>query len=104
LLRPILHIVMHFAVPAIVAGAFFRKKWLTAWLVMLAGLAIDLDHLLANPVFDPNRCSLGFHPLHSWVAAVVYAGLAIWPAGRILGIGLLLHLGLDGVDCLLISW
>lgn len=91
---------MHIALPGILAVACFRKKWWRAWLIMLAGLLIDLDHLLAVPVFDPDRCSLGFHPLHGWVAGGIYGGMAVWPASRIFGIGLLLHLGLDGLDCI----
>lgn len=71
---------------------------------MLMALLIDFDHLLADPIFDPNRCSLGFHPLHGWPAASVYLLLAVFPASRILGVGLLLHLGLDGLDCLWMRW
>ncbi len=100
MLRPLLHIVLHFAVPGLAAVGFWRRKWLLAWLVMLTALLIDFDHLLADPIFDPNRCSLGFHPLHGWVAASTYLLLALFPASRLLGAGLLLHLGLDGLDCL----
>jgi len=68
-------------------------------MVMLLGLLIDLDHLLADPVFDPNRCSVGFHPLHSWVAVASYVGLALHPRTRVLGVGLLIHIVLDLTDC-----
>ena len=27
-------------------------------------MMVDLDHLIADPIFDPQRC-IGFHPLHS---------------------------------------
>lgn len=101
MLRPIMHIFLHFAAPGVVAGVFFRPRWRRAWLLMLATMLIDLDHLLAVPVFDPDRCSLGFHPLHGWVAALGYLALTIWPSGRMVGAGLLLHLGLDGLDCLM---
>lgn len=67
---------------------------------MLATLLVDLDHLLANPVFDPNRCSIGFHPLHSYYAIVVYVGLLFFPKTRIVAIGLLLHMATDCLDCL----
>lgn len=100
MLRPILHIVLHLAVPGAVAALCWRRQWLRAWLIMLVALLIDLDHLLANPIFDPDRCSLGFHPLHGWLAAAAYLLLALFPASRLLGVGLLLHLGLDGLDCL----
>lgn len=104
MLRPLLHIVFHLAVPGATAALFWRRQWLRAWLVMLMALLIDFDHLLADPIFDPNRCSLGFHPLHGWPAASVYLLLAVFPASRILGVGLLLHLGLDGLDCLWMRW
>ena len=98
-LHPVVHMMLHFLVPGLVAKGFFGEKWLKAWFVMLAAMLIDLDHLLADPVFDPDRCSIGFHPLHGWVAGGVYLVLAAVPVTRILGVGLLIHLGLDGVDC-----
>lgn len=66
---------------------------------MIATMAVDLDHLLANPIYDPDRCSIGFHPLHSYIAIGVYAVLLIFPRLRIMAIGLLIHIALDYVDC-----
>ncbi|HHE75110.1 MAG: hypothetical protein DRH90_12380 [Deltaproteobacteria bacterium] len=96
----ILHILLHFAIPGVVAGLAFRDKWLTSWLVMMSSMIIDIDHLLANPIFDPNRCSIGFHPLHSTTAIILYPLLLLIPKLRLLGIGLLIHIGLDALDCL----
>jgi hypothetical protein len=96
----ILHILLHFAVPGTVAGLAFRDKWLTSWLIMMSAMIIDLDHLLANPIFDPNRCGIGFHPLHSTAAIIIYPLLLLIPRLRLLGIGLLIHIGLDALDCL----
>ena len=62
----ILHNLAHVLVPGVIAWLFFRSRWRNVWLVMLASMLVDLDHLLADPVFDPDRCGLGFHPLHSW--------------------------------------
>lgn len=93
------HILLHFAVPAIVARVFFKDKWLKAWLIMVATMVVDLDHLLADPIYDPDRCSIGYHPLHSWPAIVAYTGLAVWPKTRLIGLGLLIHMALDGIDC-----
>ncbi|MFN2354332.1 MAG: DUF6122 family protein [Desulfopila sp.] len=59
-----------------------------------------LDHLLGDPVFDPSRCSIGFHPLHSGLAISVYLGMADVPATRLIGVGLLIHMGLDGLNCI----
>jgi hypothetical protein len=67
---------------------------------MLCGILIDLDHLLAQPMFDPNRCSINFHPLHSYYAIAIYFVLAIFKKTRILGIGLMIHIIADVVDCL----
>ena len=96
----ILHILLHFAIPGVVVGLAFRDKWLTNWLVMMSSMIIDIDHLLANPIFDPNRCSIGFHPLHSTTAIILYPLLLLIPKLRLLGIGLLIHIGLDALDCL----
>jgi len=68
---------------------------------MLSTMAIDLDHLLANPIFDPNRCGMGLHPLHTIWAAVAYAGLLLLPKWQIraIGLGCLWHLCTDSMDC-----
>ena len=98
-LRPILHLVLHVAVPAGVAALWYRKTWLRAWLWMMAGWLIDVDHLLADPVYAPDRCGIGFHPLHTAPAVALYALLTVPRRTRLLGIGLLIHIGLDALDC-----
>ena len=100
----ILHILLHFAIPGTVAGLAFRDKWLTSWLIMMSAMIIDLDHLLANPIFDPNRCSIGFHPLHTIGVIIFYPLLLLVPRLRLLGLGLLIHIGLDALDCLRIGF
>lgn len=70
---------------------------------MIATMLVDLDHLLANPIFNPMRCSIGFHPLHSVPAIIVY-GLMFFVSNKyskIVGLGLLLHMLADWSDCLL---
>ena len=62
-------------------------------------MLVDLDHLLANPIYDPNRCSIGFHPMHQPVMFVVYFVLLLFPKTRLIGLGLLVHMVLDGMDC-----
>ena len=99
-LRPILHLVLHAAVPAAVALIWYRDRWLQAWLWMMAGWLIDLDHLLADPIYSPGRCSIGFHPLHTAPAIMAYALLTVPRRTRPLGVGLLIHIGLDALDCL----
>lgn len=99
MIRTTIHLVLHAAVPAVAARAVYRDRWRTAWLVMMATMVVDLDHLLATPVFDPNRCSIGFHPLHTWPAVAGYVLLTAWPKARWVGLGLLIHMALDLIDC-----
>ena len=95
-----LHLALHVAVPGLVAALFFRPAWARAWLVMLLTMLVDLDHLLATPVYDPARCSIGFHPLHTAPAIALYAVLALPEKTRLVGLGLLIHMALDGLDCI----
>jgi hypothetical protein len=99
-LLPILHLVLHVAVPGITARLAYRKIWLKAWLIMTLTMLVDLDHLLASPIYDPGRCGIGFHPLHTFPAIGAYFLLLLVPKLRIVGLGLLLHMGLDVMDCL----
>lgn len=94
-----LHLLLHVLVPLVCAATFYRTRWLAAFGLMMLGMAIDIDHLLATPIYDAGRCSIGFHPLHTVVPILVYAALVAHPKTRILGIGLCLHIGLDALDC-----
>ena len=98
----ILHVILHFFLPLAVAKAVWREKWIRPFLIMAITIAVDLDHLLADPIFDPTRCSINKHPLHSWPAIVVYLLCLLSPNSRILALGLLIHMALDGTDCLLL--
>jgi hypothetical protein len=100
MIRSVAHLLLHFVVPGIAARLFFAERWKRAWLIMGLTMIVDLDHLLATPVFDPNRCSIGFHPLHSYPAIAVYLVLAAVTRTRLAGVGLLIHMALDGIDCL----
>ena len=106
-LRHILHYGFHVLAPFFFGKLFWKENWWKAGLIMLGTMAIDLDHVLADPVFDPGRCSIRFHPLHTpWAGAVYAAGLAIpaWP-WRAVAVGCLWHLCTDAVDCMLAgSW
>lgn len=98
-MRPLIHLALHIFVPALVAIIFYRKRWLSSWLWLVAGWIIDLDHLLADPIYSPGRCSIGFHPLHTTPAIAVYTLLLAPQRTRLLGLGLLIHIGLDAIDC-----
>ena len=66
-----LHVALHSAAPLLVALAFYCSYWRYAALVLIATMLVDLDHVLADPVYDPARCSIGFHPLHTAPAIVL---------------------------------
>ena len=99
MLRANLHLILHFLVPAMVAGIFYRDRYWRVLLILCLTMLVDVDHLLADPVYDPGRCSIGFHPLHSYVMIVVYGLATLVTPLRLIAIGLLIHMFLDGVDC-----
>lgn len=66
---------------------------------MVATMIVDLDHLMADPIYDPGRCSIGFHPLHGFLPLAVYLALCFIPKLRYMGIGLVIHMALDSIDC-----
>lgn len=109
-----LHIAFHFLVPLLVALAFYRERWRNAFIFLIATMLVDADHLLADPIYDPDRCSIGSHPLHTLPAIAVYTMLFLLPllfgrervnlrpaarALHLIGLGLLIHMALDGIDC-----
>lgn len=68
---------------------------------MLATMLVDLDHLLASPIFQPNRCSIQYHPLHTYYAMGVYVLMLFFKKPfNIIGLGLLFHMFTDLVDCI----
>src|SRR5690606_41366622 len=97
--QTIAHYCIHFLLPLVVALVFYKNQWKYAFLIMLAGMLIDLDHLLTTPIFDPNRCSIGFHPLHSYFAMTFYIFLLIPKKSRLVALGLVIHIIADMVDC-----
>jgi len=99
-----LHISLHLVVPLVVVGLFFMKDWKIAYFIMLSTMLVDLDHLLANPIYDPNRCSIGFHPLHQPWFIAFYFILSFYPKTRLIGVGLVIHMVLDAIDCYPISF
>ncbi len=85
--------------PLALARIVYYKRWLVAWGILMAGMLIDLDHLLADPIYDPQRCGVGFHPLHSGLPIGLYVLAVAHPRTRLLGLGLLIHIALDSIDC-----
>jgi len=95
----LLHLVLHAAIPGAVALLFFRPHWKLAWLIMFSTMLVDLDHLLADPIYNPNRCSIGFHWLHTYPAIAAYALLLVPRVSRLVALGLVIHMALDALDC-----
>jgi hypothetical protein len=94
-----IHYGLHFGLPLAIALFFFKDHWVKAYVIMILGMLIDLDHLLANPIFDANRCSINFHLLHSYYAIVVYLLLLLPKKTRLIGLGLTIHIIADTTDC-----
>lgn len=99
MLQIIVHYTLHLLVPGLIAYVFFRKEWKKAWLILLATMLVDVDHLLATPFFDPDRCSINFHPLHTYWAIGAYVVLLFFKKTRIIAVGLLFHMLTDFIDC-----
>lgn len=93
------HIALHFIVPAVIVATFFRENWRLAYLIMVATMLVDIDHLLADPIYNPGRCSIGFHRLHKLGFIVIYVALCFVPKTRLIGMGLTVHMALDSIDC-----
>lgn len=96
-----IHYGFHFIVPLIIALMFFNKKWKQVYLIFVGTMLIDLDHLLAYPIFNTDRCSINFHPLHSYYAIVCYIFLLFPIKTRVFAMGILIHIIADTIDCYL---
>ena len=97
----IIHYSLHYLVPLLISYLFFKSKWKIVYFVFILAMLVDLDHLLATPIFDENRCSINFHPLHSYFAIGFYTFGLYFKKTRILCIALLFHMLTDAIDCYL---
>lgn len=101
-MQTVVHYSLHLIFPAFIALFFFKKDWKKVYLIFLLTMLVDLDHLLATPIFEANRCSLGFHYLHSYYSIVIYVIFLFFRKPfNIIGIGLLFHMFTDLVDCMI---
>jgi uncharacterized protein DUF6122 len=98
-----MHYGMHLLVPGVIAYLFFNNDWKKVWMIFILTMLVDLDHLFAVPIFNASRCSINYHPLHSYYSIVLYIVLLLFPKTRIIAIGLLFHMLTDSVDCLWIK-
>lgn len=103
ILQEFVHYFLHLIAPAGIAYFYDKKYWLKYWLILVATMLVDLDHLWATPMFDPERCSIGFHPFHTEIAITVYLLGMIFVKHRIIRlifIGLFFHMLTDFIDCI----
>lgn len=134
--RAILHLGLHVWVPLLVAGLLLKwplwqgfvlkqlpKNWLpnSSWVFvsiftcLMLTMVVDVDHLLAVPIYAPNRCSIFFHPLHqswaislyvlifSWLSLQAWQGKSLSYGQKLVSLlclGLIIHMLLDGADCI----
>ncbi|HRD59105.1 MAG TPA: DUF6122 family protein [Ferruginibacter sp.] len=103
MLQFIVHYSFHFVFPLLLAFVFFKNRPWRTYFILIATMLVDLDHLWAIPVFDSCRCSIGFHPLHSYWTIGIYILLLFPKPTRLVAIGLLIHMAADGVDCLMMK-
>jgi hypothetical protein len=95
----LVHYTLHLIFPAVIAWLFCREAWLKGYIILLLTMLVDLDHLLARPIFAACRCSINFHPLHSYYAMGLYLILLLPRKTRLVAIGLLFHMLTDAIDC-----
>ena len=93
------HLSLHFLVPALLVALFYQSSWKAAYFIMIMTMFVDVDHLLADPIYSPNRCSIGFHPLHQIWFITLYVIFCFIPKTRLVGLGLSVHMALDSIDC-----
>ena len=98
--QKIVHLAGHLLLPVGIAYSGYGPNWKSAAKVMIASNLVDADHLLAKPIYDMDRCSIGTHPLHSLPAIGIYSAMTLNQRTQELGIGLLTHMAVDFVDCI----
>lgn len=102
-LQTIVHYTLHFLAIGAIAYWYDKKQWKRNWLILMATMLVDVDHVFATPLFDPNRCGIGYHPLHSEIPILIYLIGVFLIKNKILKlifIGLLFHMITDFIDCL----
>ena len=67
----LVHYGLHLGLPFALGWLFGKKLWWKAGLIMLATLLIDLDHLLADPIFGPGRWRVGVQPGEAGAARLI---------------------------------
>ena len=106
MLRGIVHYGLHFLAPYFLAFLWGRSRQFKAYLILLATMLVDLDHLLAEIYTLSLHDALPIYLLHSYPMIILYALLCILPLHRlglpwwvrVVGVGLLFHMATDWQD------
>ncbi len=96
----IIHFSGHLILPIALAYAGYTPTWKNTSTILLSTNLVDVDHLIADPIYDPDRCSIGHHPLHSVPAIGIYSGMLFNKNTQKIGVGLLTHMAVDYIDCI----
>ena len=96
----ITHLSGHLILPLALAYVGYTPTWQKTSTILLSTNIVDIDHLIADPIYDSDRCSLGYHPLHSIPAIGVYSGMLFNENTQQIGVGLLTHMAVDYIDCI----
>ncbi|RKS56108.1 hypothetical protein BC962_1087 [Gillisia mitskevichiae] len=102
-MQSVVHYSLHFLAIGIIAYLYDKKNWNQNWLILALTMLVDIDHIFATPLFDPNRCGIGYHPLHSGIPIFIYFAGMFLIKNRVLKlifIGLFFHMITDFIDCL----
>ena len=96
------HYFLHFLAVGLIAYIINPKEWKKTWGILVLTMLVDLDHLLSTPIFNPNRCSIGYHPLHQPILFPFYVlGCFItkYKLIQLIAIGISFHMLTDSIDC-----
>ena len=98
--QKIIHLSGHTILPIAISYAGYGSSWKSVAKIMIASNLVDADHLLAKPIYNPDRCSVGSHPLHSPPMIGLYSAMLFNEKTEQWGVGLLTHMAVDYVDCI----
>ena len=107
MLQTFTHYFLHFIAIGAIAYWYDKKQWKRNWLILLATMLVDVDHVVAEPLFDPNRCGINYHPLHTYYAIAIYILGSIFVTHKVIRlvfIGLFFHIITDSIDFLFMKF
>ena len=107
MLQTSIHYFLHFIFIGVIAYWYDQENWKRNYLILLGTMLVDIDHVFAEPLFDPNGCGINYHPLHTYYAIAIYilgSILVTHKTIRLIFIGLFFHMITDTIDCLFMKY